>query len=176
MIPSYLKRSARYLLLDHFAGARGNVCSALVQKSICRTPTLSADAATGRQQGAVKRGRSREANKWAQQTGGDSARQAGEREEREGGRLHDPPFISPGRRVGQRPEATCRHPNSALPLNPGPALPCSWGRKCPHSHIWRDMARSPALNSRAVFWRLDEGRVGPASPFGAPPASCGSCC
>ena len=29
--------SARYLLLDHFAGAPGNVCSSLVQKNVCHT-------------------------------------------------------------------------------------------------------------------------------------------
>ena len=38
------------------------------QKNVCRTPTTSVDAATGRQQGTVKRGRSREANQRARQT------------------------------------------------------------------------------------------------------------
>ena len=66
-------------MLDHFAGAHGNICSALVQKNVCRTPTPSADAATGRQRGAVKRGWSREAKKRGREVG-EAAGEAVQRE------------------------------------------------------------------------------------------------
>ena len=82
------KESAHYLLLNHFAGACRNVCSALVQKNVCRTPTPSVDTVTGRW-GAVKRGWSREAKKWTRQVEKwtrQTGRWSAERE-REGGRL-----------------------------------------------------------------------------------------
>ena len=47
------------------------------RNNVCRTPTPSADAATGRRD-AVKRGRSREAKKWVWQIGGDECEAAGE--------------------------------------------------------------------------------------------------
>ena len=94
----------------------------------------------------------------AEQRGRDSVRQAGEREEREGRRFRDLPFIIPGRRVGRRPEATRCHPNRALSLDPGPALhrtsrPCSgdWTRVVSVPHARSGHPRQAAVGAVKVL-------------------------